>query len=390
MPALPPAADPELPGTSPEWGVYIHAPWCLSRCAYCAFNVYTSAPAWAAWAAGLREGLARSAPHFPGRAHQLYFGGGTPSLAPPELVGELIRAVDPLPGAEVSLEANPGTVDARRVDALVQAGVNRLSLGVQTFHPAHARRLQRRHSPDEARALLGAVARAGLRSWSFDLIFALPDQTLDELRFDLDQLLACDPPHVSLYALSFEPGTPFTRALERGQLQALDEDAQADQLELITATLQAAGYERYEVSNFAKPGHRGRHNESTWRGNPYMGLGPGAHGFRPDGARTVGAAAFEAWLQAPEGALSWPDPEQAALDLMLCTLRHIDGLPLAALAARGFRLDPAAVAPLVGGGWLREAEGHLRLTDAGAPLVDALLRRLRDGLRPLATVAGRA
>jgi oxygen-independent coproporphyrinogen-3 oxidase len=182
----------------------------------------------------------------------------------------------------------------------------------------------------------------------------------------------------------------MTRALERGQLLALDEDSQADQLELITATLRAAGYERYEVSNFAKPGHRGQHNESTWRGNPYMGLGPGAHGFRPDGGRTVGAAAFEAWLQAPEGAVSWPTPTQAALDLMLCTLRHVDGLPLAALAGLGFGLDPAACAPLQQGGWLRQEADHLRLTEAGAPLVDALLRRLRDALRPLGAPPARA
>lgn len=385
------------------YGIYVHFPWCRSRCLYCAFNVRVEAePRMRDWAEGIRAEWALRAPSFavgPGagavsadagagpsspRAHSLYFGGGTPSLAPPGLIEGLVRHFPLEPEAERTLEVNPGTVDRARLEAFLAAGIDRLSVGVQTFHPGHARRLGRGHGRAEVEALLALLPSLPLRSWSFDLIFALPDQTLAELDHDLDQLLAVAPPHVSLYGLSYEPGTPLRRALDAGALQPTDPELWADMYARIGERLGVAGYERYEVSNFALPGHRARHNEAVWRGGRYAGLGPGAHGFLPSGVRTVNHDGLDAWLADPGGATERPTAEEAAQDLLLSTLRHADGLRLDRLAAEtGHGLRPEAVAPLLRGGALLQQGERLRIAPAAFPLADGVVRRLAQGLRPL-------
>ncbi|MFM2245731.1 MAG: radical family heme chaperone HemW [Pseudomonadota bacterium] len=371
------------------WGAYVHAPWCASRCLYCAFTVYIDKqPPFADWATGVAADWAAEAPAFTGTpsapaAHSIYFGGGTPSLVPPAHIGRIISIIPHQPSAEVTLEVNPGSIDEDGLRALLDAGVNRLSVGVQTFDQDHARRLGRGHGREAARALLAALPRLPLASWSFDLIFALPEQRMAELDADLDALLEVGPPHVSLYGLSFEPGTPLTRLRDVGRLQAADPDLWADMYDRIVERLQGAGYERYEVSNFALPGHRARHNEAVWRGGAYAGLGPSAHGLRPDGARTLRAPELAAWRAHPTGAVERPGPREAAVDRILSTLRHEAGLDLAALDAdTGHQPDPDEIARLIRGGALRAGAGRVQLQPHAFPVADGVVRRLVAALRP--------
>lgn len=373
------------------FGVYVHVPWCRTRCPYCAFNVYPERDArWESWAAGVVEEWAFRAPTFArepdDRAHSVYFGGGTPSLAPPALLARILEALPRAEDAEITLEANPGSVDAARIADWRALGVNRLSLGVQTFNPRFAHLLNRGHTVAQARELVELVSEAGLRSWSVDLIFALPGQTLADLREDLDTLLALAPPHVSLYGLTFEPGTPFGRAEEQGRMAPPEPELWRAQYDAIVDVLEAGGWERYEVSNFARPGHRAVHNEAVWRGGVYAGLGPGAHGYEPDGHRTVNLADPAAWRGAWTATRELPGPLEAAIDLVLSTLRHQDGLDLERLRLQtGYELDPTRIAPLLrapeGAARLLRRQGALlQLTREAFPLADGVVSRVIDAL----------
>lgn len=378
-------------GDRPGFGVYVHVPWCRTRCPYCAFNVYPERDAlWETWAAGVAREWADRAPAFAktaeDRAQSIYFGGGTPSLARPEHLWTILEVLPRSDDAELTLEANPGGVDAARLRDWQALGIDRLSLGIQTFDERFAHLLNRGHTVGDARALCELVAGSGLRSWSVDVIFGLPGQSLEDLRQDLGAILALAPPHVSLYGLSYEPGTPFGRAHEQGRMRPLDADLWRAQYDLLVDTLEAGGWERYEVSNFARPGHRSRHNEATWRGGPYAGLGPGAHGFEPDGHRTVNRALPERWLADWTESRELPSPMEAAVDLVLSTLRHRDGLPLPWVEARtGCRVELDALRPLLhpprGSARLLAHEGDaLRLTREGFPLADGIVARVIDAL----------
>ncbi len=357
---------------SPPPGVYVHLPWCAHRCHYCSFNVVVDkAPPQAAYTQALLTQWAEVKAHFPSPS-TLYFGGGTPSLHPVEDIAALIEAIGP--SGEVSLEANPGSTSLNRLQAWRDAGVTRLSLGLQTFSPKYTRFLHRRHSAAEARALLEAVSLAGFDSWSADLIFALPGQSIAELDQDIDHILASGAPHVSLYGLTAHPGTHLGQAVEAGRIHLPPDEAWERAYLHIVERLGAAGLARYEVSNFARAGHRGQHNAAYWRGQPYAGLGAGAHGCLPDGTRTLGVADPKRFIAAP---LDWaqaeaPSPEQRALDLLLSTLRHVDGVPLQALDGLGFDLDWAALRPHLDRGTLRRIDGHLRLGPGGWTLADGL------------------
>lgn len=346
-------------------------------------------PDWRRFVDGVLRDHARTAAAFPGLPDSLYLGGGTPSLLPEAHLARLLEAMPLAWGAEITMEVNPGTTDRARLAAACALGVNRLSLGVQSFTTHHARRLARGHDLRQAERLLDDVAALPLRSWSLDLMFALPGQTLEELDADLDHVLALRPPHVSLYGLTYEPGTPFHARRAQGRLVEADEETWAAMYQRIGERLRGAGWQRYEVSNLALPGHRSRHNEACWRGAFYAGLGPSAHGYLPPdpaapwGRRTVNRADLTAWLADPLEEEERLEARAAAADLLLSTLRHEDGVPLARLREMGLTLDPRALAPLVGGGLLQDANPHLRLTEAGVPLADGLTRRLVQALLPL-------
>lgn len=363
-------------------------PWCRVHCPYCAFAVVVERdPDWRGFVDGVLRDHARTAPAFPGLPDSLYLGGGTPSLLPEAHLARLLEGIPRAPGAEVTLEVNPGTTDRTRLAAACALGVTRLSLGVQSFTTHHARRLARGHDLRQAERLLDDVAALPLRSWSLDLMFALPGQTLEELDADLDRVLALRPPHVSLYGLTYEPGTPFHARRAEGRLVEADEETWAAMYRRVGDRLRAAGWERYEVSNLALPGHRSRHNEACWRGAFYAGLGPSAHGYLPPtpkapwGTRTVNHADLARWRADPVLEEERLDARTAAADLLLSTLRHVDGLPLARLRALGLDLEPRVLAPLRDAGLLEQDRHSLRLTEAGVPLADGLTGRLVRGLR---------
>lgn len=359
------------------FGVYVHIPWCRIRCPYCAFAVSTRKdPPHAAYTdAVLREWDLRR-PLFSGRPSSVFFGGGTPSLCPPDELARVLAALDPSPGAEVSMEANPGDLPVP-LSAFRDAGITRLSLGVQSFDPAVARRLGRGHTSDDARALVAEAKATGFASVSFDLIFAVPGQSLRAFEADLAAVVALAPDHVALYGLTIEPESAFARA----RTPAVHEDLWRAMYDAAVGTLSAAGIDRYEVSNFARPGHRSRHNEHYWRARPWAGLGASAHAWWPDGRRASNVADVDRYLTAadPLELCERPAARALAYELLWSTLRHVDGVDRAALTARtglDVRVDPA----LVRAGLMVEHDGYMRLTTQGFPLADGIAGRLADSL----------
>ncbi|HJN75756.1 MAG TPA: coproporphyrinogen-III oxidase family protein [Myxococcota bacterium] len=349
-----------------RYGVYVHLPWCARRCHYCSFNVHVdpSRDEEAYTEAVLRQ-WETLREHFSGPPETLAFGGGTPSLHPPRLLGRLVDAI--APAGEISLEANP---ESMNTDAWLALGITRVSLGVQTFDPRQVRFLNR-HRPEHAQRALEAVKR--FPTWSVDLIFGLPDQELGDLDVELDRLLAHDPPHASLYGLTVHPGTAFSAAVARGQLQPAGDDRYVDLYERAAERLEDAGLARYEVSNFARVGHRSAHNLHYWTMRPYAGLGAGAHGLLPDGRRTVGTADPRAFIADPLDMLvETPTPDQVAVDQLLSCIRLREGTSSA-------NFDEAVLAELAAAG-LVAVDSHVRLVGPGWALADAVTRRLASAI----------
>lgn len=276
--------------------LYLHIPFCQRKCAYCDF--YSSADFSAedidqyVELLGLElVQLGQKYPQTP-PVKTLFFGGGTPSLLAAEQSERVLRQVEDLfgfsPDCEISLEANPGTLSAAKLNGYRQAGINRLSLGVQTLNDDQLRLLGRVHTADEARQAVALARDAGFENISLDLIFALPDQTLGQLTEDVEGLLALQPQHLSLYGLTFEPDTVLHERLRGGELTEIDDQVYADSYLLINRLLLAAGFEHYEISNFARPGYRCQHNQVYWQRRSCLALGCGAHSFIADGGGSVG------------------------------------------------------------------------------------------------------
>jgi oxygen-independent coproporphyrinogen-3 oxidase len=284
---------------------------------------------------------------------------------------------------EISLEANPGSIDAHGLAMLRRIGINRLSLGVQSLEPDVARLLARGHTAKQAQQLLQQMPSMGFRSWSADLIFAVPGQTLEMLDRDIDALLEARVPHISLYGLTIETGTVFAQKHAEGSLTLPSDDQWLDLFERIQTRLLAENFEQYEVSNFALPGHRSVHNGAVWRGGAYVGLGPSAHGFAPDGRRWKNPADLQKWLQdvPPQGVQ--PTAEESAMDYLLSSLRHIQGSDLEVLARiSGLRPNPGLIEILVEEGLLHQQASFLRLAPRGVPLADGITRKLCNQLEP--------
>lgn len=377
------------PNNTDPLAVYLHWPYCAAICPYCDFNVHLDKRAdegdrlvaamvadlayWRDWTGARQVG-------------SIHFGGGTPSLLSGPQLRMLIDAVRDLwnaDGAEIALEANPNDVTSARIDAWAEAGLTRLSLGVQSFDDAVLTRLGRDHDGASARDAL-ALATDAFASVSADLIFGVAGERDGRLAYDLDSLLGLGVAHISTYQLTIEPGTAFARAEARGTRRAVGEDRSAEDFEAISARLLAAGYRHYEVSNFAKPGHESRHNLAYWRGQDYVGVGPGAHGrlwtdqgriatetaLRPaDYIRAVGA---NGTAMTERDRLT---PEDAAQEYVMMGLRIEDGLSLSRLAdIRGESLviEPA----LIDDGLLWVTGDRLMATSRGRMVLDGLTRAL--------------
>lgn len=379
---------------SEPWGLYVHVPWCRRRCPYCAFYVEADRDVpWDAYVDALLAEYALRRPALPEPASTVFLGGGTPSRMPPAALSRLLAGLSRLDDAEVSAECNPEDCTDDWLQGAMEAGVNRVSLGMQTFQPDFARLLNRNSSVHEAQQTAARVAAAGLRSWSLDLIFALPDQTLADLERDLDAIEASGVPHVALYGLTYEPRTAFTRARDAGRFTEASEDLWRAMYERIVERLRGMGLERYEVSNFARPGHRSQHNQIYWNDQPYLGLGPSAHGFLPDGRRYHNKPDAGAYLRGgdPTELIEAPSPEQAAVDALVSGLRGCEGLDLHRLGQRtGLAPTTSAVERLCQEGLAQLIGERLSLTDAGYPVCDAIASHLADRLEPTAAAGSTA
>jgi oxygen-independent coproporphyrinogen-3 oxidase len=371
--------------------VYIHWPFCRSKCPYCDFNSHVRDRVDAArWTRALLADLDHQAQMTPEReVASVFFGGGTPSLMPPETVAVLLDRVGrrwPLAGdVEVTLEANPNSAEADRFRAFAAAGVNRLSLGVQALDQQALRFLGRRHDRGEAIAAIESARRIFPR-FSFDLIYARPGQTPAAWRSELDEALALAGDHLSLYQLTIEPGTAFAAAAAKGDLVPVDEEISAGLYEMTQDRLAARGLPAYEISNHARAGAECRHNLAYWRYQDYVGVGPGAHGRLTLGGvkhATRQQRAPERWLAAVEAAGSGLE-ETAAIgrDAMIAEMLMM-GLRLAEGVARS-RLEQAAnrdvealvddaLPRLVEGGFLTLDADRLAATAAGRQRLDAVL-----------------
>ena len=376
-----------------SFSLYIHIPWCQSKCPYCDFNSHAAAT-WpeAEYTRALIIEMTRRAHDSPwagDRVKTIFFGGGTPSLFEPRSIADVIDAADRLFGVEsdceVTLEANPGTVSYAKLAGMRSAGVNRLSFGAQSFKPAILKFLGRIHSAEQTREAARIAHRAGFERLNLDLIFAVPGQTLDDVRSDIAEAVALGPDHISAYNLTFEEGTVFFTEMKRGRITPLESDEQAAMYAAVREELPRRGYEMYEISNYAARGHEARHNLTYWRGESYLGLGAGAHSFAREGAggrrwwnerspaRYVERALETKLAEAGDETV---DKGIAEGEFVFLNLRLIGGFTLDDFERRfgeGFeKVFGRRAARLFEGGLLVRDGRRIRLSDRGLELADSV------------------
>ena len=388
---------------TPPLALYVHWPFCVSKCPYCDFNSHVRAEVdQAAWRAGLLADLRHEAEQLPGRRlGSIFFGGGTPSLMPPETVAAVIEAAEQAwgfaPDIEITLEANPSSVEAARFADIAAAGVNRVSLGLQALDDEALAFLGRAHDVNEGLAALATAQRAFSRV-SFDLIYARPGQSLAAWEAELTRAIGFGTEHLSLYQLTIEPGTRFATEAAAGRIVIPDGDSAADLFEATRAMTATAGIPAYEISNHARPGAESRHNLTYWRYRDYAGIGPGAHGRR-GGLATVRRRKPENWMTAIERNQHGIESEEPlaphtrATEALLMGLRLREGVDLARIA----RLGETVIARLINlpaaerlehQGFLTRQGDRLTITEAGMLLLDAILPEIvRDADAPVSATA---
>ena len=365
-------------------GLYVHVPFCLTRCGYCDFNAYAGLDHLATpYMDALRREADLHAADWAGeRIATIFLGGGTPTLVAADALGAFLDhvrttyAVDP--EAEITVEANPDTVDAATFAALRAAGLTRVSLGVQSFDPAVLVALERVHGPDAARRAVGAARSVGVDDLSLDLIYGADGETDASWQATLEETLALAPDHVSAYALTIEPATALGRAVAAGLVPAPDPDVQAERYRIACEVLGGAGFVHYEVSNWARPGRESRHNLGYWRRSPYLGLGAGAHAFRGD-RRWWNVRPPHEYLdrvgrgELPVGGEERLGPDEVRFEELSLGLRVREGIPA--------RLVDADLArSLVDAGLLTVADDRVAATEAGWLVLNALVLELEPRL----------
>ena len=372
-----------------QFGIYIHVPFCVTRCGYCDFNTYTpgelggaSASGPAGWLDALRTELALAARLLPApTVDTVFVGGGTPSLLGATGLADVLTAVRDnfavAGGAEITTEANPESTSPRFFDALVAAGFTRVSLGMQSVAPAVLRILDRVHSPGRAPAAAREALAAGVAHVNIDLIYGTPGESDDDLDRSLDAALGAGVDHVSAYALTVEDGTALARRVRRGEITPVDDDVLARRYELLDRRLTAAGFDWYEVSNWSRPGGECRHNLGYWNGGQWWGAGPGAHGFVGD-TRWWNVKHPSAYADAldekrlPATGFEILDAAERHTEEVLLGIRLRAGLPLEVLDAD--ERDRAGDA--IEQGLLQRVGDRLVLTDTGRLLADGVVRAL--------------
>ncbi|MFA5308930.1 MAG: radical SAM family heme chaperone HemW [Dehalococcoidales bacterium] len=374
---------------SGEIALYIHVPFCCRKCRYCSFVSYAGRgvdmPLYLrALAAEMKQRAGGE------RVRTIYLGGGTPSLLPADAIGGVLSLVDTLftvdKDAEISMEANPGTVDGAYLATVRRLGINRLSLGVQSFSDAELTLLGRIHTAAQAVEAVRLARDAGFANINLDLIYGLPGQALADWRRSLEAALALAPEHLSLYALTLDEDTPLFREIQEGRLPEIDPDLAAEQYELAEDLLSADGYDHYEISNWARPGRACRHNLVYWNNEPYLGVGVAAHSCL-DGRRFANDVSLDGYLQAfsghalPTSALDEEiTPALELAESAILGLRLGQGLDLASLRRR-FGVDVVSlyrepIAEMTAAGLLERYDGRLRLTRRGRLLSNEVFWRL--------------
>lgn len=319
-------------------GVYIHIPFCHSKCAYCDFYSTPRQEAMSDYVYALLKEWDARHNELTEPVTTVYLGGGTPSLLPPDMLSMITSVFKASDIEEFTIEANPEDITDQWAEHIIGSGINRVSLGIQSLVDRELTAVGRRHTAAEAVKAISTLRNAGITEISGDLIYGLPEQTADTWRYSLDTLAALGLPHISAYSLSYEEGTRLYARLLAGKIQETDEETVAAMYDYMTQTLGAAGYEHYEISNFAKPGHRARHNSSYWHFIPYLGLGPGAHSF--DGkARRVNKADLRGYISAiGSGRTFYTEEDESPSDLLndyiITGLRTMEGIDLNDMALR--------------------------------------------------------
>lgn len=379
-----PAVPARVVDLAPDFGIYVHIPFCSARCPYCDFNTYVGmddqAPAYLD-ALVAEAGVWADAHRFR-RAGSLFVGGGTPTLGDPHVLARALRRITEIlplePGAEITVEANPETVAVDRLGVLRAAGVNRVSIGAQSFVPRVLTALGRWHTVERTREAFAAARAAGFENVNLDLIFGAPGETLAEWRASLGEAVALEPEHVSCYSLTIEPGTAFGADVAAGRMRAPDDDAQAERYEAALDVLASSGYEHYEISNWARPGRTCRHNLVYWTQGDYVGLGAGAHSH-VEGVRSWNRKLPAAYAADPTRARA----DEERLDLsaraeewLQIRLRLVEGIDLAEASARLGRDLSAAARRLAEDGLVAETNGALVLTRRGLLLESEVALRL--------------
>lgn len=391
-----PDAIAEVPIVNPDAhiGIYVHIPFCQKHCPYCDFVVVEgmlhTAPAYVdALCAEIRQGAARHAPNPP--VATIFLGGGTPSLLRARAVEQILTTIRAsfavLPGAEITLEANPGPLRPRHLTAFRAAGVTRLSLGVQTFDPRGLATLGRLHTPVEGREAVANARAAGFDDVSLDLIFGWEDQSLADWRADLATAIALGPDHISVYALTVEEGTPLAHAVATGATHVADDDLYAEMFLAADDDLTNAGFSHYEVSNYARPGHRSRHNCGYWVNGDYLGFGVGAHSHRHD-RRWWNVRDLHTYLErAPSGSAEAAgetiDAATTMAETMMLGTRLAEGIVDDAFLHRHNQTIDATFAPAlteyVALGLVKRTGGRTALTPRGRLVADAIAERFVVG-----------
>lgn len=361
--------------------IYVHIPFCHAKCAYCDFYSTPDLRRMEALAERiiqeyqLRKDELTGAPS----RNTLYFGGGTPSIMPTSLLGRIAHNLfRPEVTEEFTIEVNPEDVNAENVEAWRAIGVNRVSMGIQSFNDDELKAVGRRHSSREALEAIDILRKGGIDNLSCDLIYGLPGQTVESWKKSLETLISAAPEHISAYCLSYEPGTILTRRLQQGRISAASDETIEDMYAALCSGLRQAGYEHYEISNFGLPGRHSRHNSGYWTGEPYLGLGPGAHSLDSKGVRRFNRPNLREYLgdNFPVAVVDEENSTDRINDRIITSLRTSDGLDPEDIPAeiRGEFLELCR--PFLNNGTLIDDNGSLRIPEKEWLRSDSILREI--------------
>lgn len=372
-------------------GIYIHVPFCISKCSYCDFYSVATLAKISSYLSALKRELTLRSSELEGHIIEtIYWGGGTPSLLSDTDIADTLSLIRQYytvaEDVEITLECNPGDYNYSKLKALVDHGINRFSLGAQSFSDDTLRRLGRRHSSEETKQMFRMIQEIGIQNISLDLIYGIPDTGLEDLHRDLDALLALNPSHVSAYHLIYEEGTPLFTALEQGRVIELPEDISLEMGHIVSRRLTSEGYEHYEISNFALPGMRSRHNSSYWKDLPYIGLGPSAHSYIAPW-RSSNPSNLDVYTQSlnTNGFLlrefELITPDLAFEEYLMTRLRTSDGISLSVVSERfGSELSSALSVHihryLSEGLMVEKPNGHIMLSSRGRDISDHIISTL--------------